>query len=120
MMRGVISDVTERKKAEGALSKSESRLIEAQDIASLGYWEWEIESNTLYWSHGNYRIFGRAPEQFEATYPNFLKTIHPEDRDLVTGGVNDALEGRAPYAVEHRLVRPDGEIRWVYEHGRVF
>ncbi|MBT5674867.1 MAG: PAS domain S-box protein [Rhodospirillaceae bacterium] len=120
MMRGVVHDVTERKKAERALRKSESRLAEAQEIASLGHWEWEIESNTLYWSHGIYEMFGRNREQFEATYPNFIETIHPEDRDLVTGGVNDALEGRAPYAMEHRVVRPDGEIRWVFERARVF
>lgn len=120
MMRGVIHDTTTRKNAESALRKSESRLAEAQDIASLGHWEWEIESNTLYWSHGIYKMFGRAAKQFEATYPNFLKTIHPEDRDLVSRSVNDALEDRAAYAVEHRLVKPNGEIRWVFERGRVF
>lgn len=111
-------DITERMKTGEALRKSEARLAEAQRIAHLGNWEWDIRKNKLYWSDEIYRIFGLTPQQFGATYDAFLSYVHPEDRDFVKKAVNDALCGK-PYSIDHRIVLPDGTVRFVHEQGEV-
>lgn len=97
-------------------------LTEAQRIAHLGNWEWDILNNTLEWSDEIYRIFGLTPQQFGATYEAFLQTIHPEDRQAVDTDVRETLEqaGFHPHSIDHRIILPDGTIRHVHEQGEVF
>jgi PAS domain S-box-containing protein len=95
------------------------RLTEAQRIAHLGNWEWDIVNNTLNWSDEIFRIFGLEPQQFKVTYDIFLQAVHPEDRQSVEDGVREALEQRRPYSVDHRILRPDGSLRYVHEQGEV-
>ena len=102
------------------LKKSESSLAEAQYIAHLGSWEWLIPENELRWSAEAYRICGFEPGEISPTYESFIAVVHPDDRDLVNRAVNDALEKREPYNVEHRLLLPDGTERYVHEQGEVF
>ena len=66
-----------------ALTRSEARLAEAQQIAHLGNWEWDIVGNELYWSDEIYRIFGLLPQEFGVTYEAFLNCVHPDDREFV-------------------------------------
>jgi PAS domain S-box-containing protein len=113
-----VGDITSRKKADEALRKSEAGLAEAQRIAHLGNWDWNIETNELKWSDEIYRIFGLTPQEFGATYDAFLDSVHPDDREFVKRAVNEALYGM-PYSIEHRIVLPDGSIRIVQEKGEV-
>jgi PAS domain S-box-containing protein len=113
-----VGDITSRKKAEKSLRKSEMSLSEAQRIAHLGNWEWNIETNELLWSDEIYRIFGLTPQEFGATYEAFLDSVHPDDREFVKRTVNEALYGM-PYNIEHRIILPDGAIRTVHEQGEV-
>ncbi|MBI1912855.1 MAG: PAS domain S-box protein [Deltaproteobacteria bacterium] len=108
-----------RKKAEDELRKSEERLKEAQEIAHLGNWDWDIANNQLYWSDEIYRIFGLKPQEFGANYEAFVNRILPEDRDIVNKAVGDALFFKKPYEIDHRIVQPDGVERIVHEKGRV-
>ncbi len=108
-----------RRQAEEALRRSEASLINAQRIAHTGNWDWDIQNNQLFWSEEVYRIFGFTKTQFEGTYEGFLKGIHPEDRQLVQSAVEAALLRVAPYNIEHRIVRPDGDERIVCEIGEV-
>ncbi len=95
------------------------KLTEAQRIAHLGNWEWDIVNNTLNWSDEIFRIFGMEPQQVKVTYDVFLQAVHPEDRQSVQEGVREALEQRRPYSVDHRILLPDGSLRYVHEQGEV-
>ena len=117
---GVIRDITERKQNEIALRRSEHGLTEAQRIAHLGNWEWDIVSNELNWSGEVYRIFGLQAQEFGETYEAFLEAIPPAEREMVQAAVTEALEGpEHEYDIEHRVVRPDGRVREVHEQAEV-
>ncbi len=105
--------------SELKLRVSETRLAEAQRIAHSGSWVWEIEKNIISWSDEIYRIFGLAPQEFSATYEAFLDSVHPEDRELVDSAVNAAFNKKEQYSIDHRIIRPDGSIRFVHEEAEV-
>lgn len=95
------------------------RLRDIQRMAELGAWEWHIPDDRVEWTDGLYRIFGRTRGSFDATYEAYLDCIHPEDREMVHRTVQGAFERRRPYSMDHRLVRPDGAVRWVHSSGDV-
>ena len=102
------------------LRESEESLSNAQRIARLGNWDWNVKTGGLLWSDEIYRIFGQEPQSFKATYEVFLETIHPDDRQAVITAVEKALRNEAPYVIDHRIVLPDGRIRHVHEQGEVY
>jgi len=116
---GVISirDVTESKRMEQALLASEARHEQAQRIAGLGHWDWNITTGTLMWSNEIYSILGLDPVETAPDYELFTQMIHPDDRAMVQEAVRAAVEDGAPYHAEHRVVRPDGSVRTVLEQG---
>lgn len=95
--------------------QSEARLREAQRLAHIGHWELDLIRNELTWSDEAYRIFGIAPDAFDATIEAFLETIHPEDRDRVATAYSKSVAEHTEYSIDHRTIRPDGEIRYVHE-----
>jgi PAS domain S-box-containing protein len=109
----------ERYRAIKELKRSEQSLAKAQEIAHLGNWDWHISVNKLYWSDEIYRIFGLKPKEFGATYEAFLNTVHPDDRDYVISAVDEALHNDKSYSIDHRIVLPSGEIRFVHEQAEV-
>ncbi|MBU2551058.1 MAG: PAS domain S-box protein, partial [Proteobacteria bacterium] len=115
----VVRDITERKRNEEILQKSQASLARAQEIAHLGNWDWDLGSGALTWSDEIYRIFGLQPGAFGATYEEFVAAIHPDDRDDLQRAVDEAVYQGRVYSVEHRVVRPDGTVRAVREIGEV-
>lgn len=115
----ITRDQTERRRVEEDLRASEASLAEAQRIAHLGSWEWEIERGVDRWSDEVFRIFGYEPDEFEPTYEKFLSAINPQDRELVKQAVHAAVYDGKPYSLDHRILRPDGSERWVHEQGEV-
>jgi PAS domain S-box-containing protein len=113
-------ELEERKRAEAALRKSEASLREAQRIARLGNWEWNVAANELQWSDEVYSIFGVARADFAATYEAFLERVHPADRDKVEQAMKQSLEVGEPFSLEHRITLPGGENRIVREQAEVF
>lgn len=114
-MSPLIGEAVHRFNTEKALRKSEASLYEAQRVAHLGNWDWNIQTNQLHWSDEIYRIFGLSPQQFGATYKAFLGSVHPDDREFVGKAVNEALYEKKPYSIDHRIVLPDGAVRVVHE-----
>ena len=108
-------DVTERKLAAEALRESEEKLKEANKIAKLGNWELNLANSQLKWSDGIFEIFEIDEAGFEATYEAFLKAIHPDDREWVNMAYTESHANKTPYEISHRLLMPDGRIKWVVE-----
>jgi diguanylate cyclase (GGDEF)-like protein/PAS domain S-box-containing protein len=104
--------IRKRQEAEEALRESEASLAEAQRIAHVGHWDFDWITNKLYWSDEIYRIFGVTKEEYEGTFKDYFARIHPEDRQLLDKIGEELLEG-GPVPLEHRIVRPDGEVRVV-------
>lgn len=115
-----IRDISERLAVERTVRENEERLLLSQDIANVGTWDWDVETGGLIWSPQIYEIFGVSPDQFEASYENFIKFVHPEDREKVQTGVQKAIDLDVLYDVDHRIVLLDGEERFVHERGRVY
>lgn len=109
----------ERKKIEEKLRRREEMLAEAQKIAHLGNWEWDMAANEVWWSDEMYRIFGLERKDFGATYESFLNAVHPDDMETVREAVARALEDKAPYKLLYRVRKPGGDVRVVHSRGEV-
>ncbi len=100
------------------LSASEAELQEANRIAVMGRWEYDIGNEKLYWSDTIYEIFEIDKNVFNPSYDAFLAAIHPDDRDMVNKAYEVSLEKKVPYEIEHRLLLKDGRIKWLLEKSR--
>jgi PAS domain S-box-containing protein len=94
-------------------------LAEAQRLAQLGSWEWDIGRNRISWSDELYRLYGLERNSTPLTYEAYLQRIHPDDLALVRDTVDRAYTQHQPFEMEHRIVLPDGELRWMHGRGRV-
>ncbi len=110
--------LAEHARVERELRASEASLAEAQRIAHLGHWTWDIAGDRIGWSDEIYRIFGTSRSEFDGTLESFRRYVHPEDRDAVDRSVREAFPG-GRFEFEHRIVRPSGEVRIVHQSGEI-
>jgi PAS domain S-box-containing protein len=96
------------------LRESESRLEEAQRVAHLGHWEYDVDTDRFKWSDETYRIFGLQRDEGAVTQAVLKELIHPDDWGRTALARMRALRGGPRYDVEYRVVRPDGEVRIVH------
>lgn len=101
------------------LADLRSRVDNAQRLADMGDYDWHIESDTNTWSDQLYRIYGYEPGAIQASYDVFLQHIHPDDRDMVRSVHQHAYATGEPYEMVERIVRPDGEVRYLASNGQV-
>ncbi len=124
---GIHLDISARKALEEAetraqqdLREKQRALDEAQTLAHLGSWEWNIVTGTERWSDEQYRIFGRDPTRTIADYDLFRAALHPDDKSRVQRAVEASLDGDVPYHLECRIIRPSGEVRHIDCRGVVY
>ena len=121
-----IVDISDLKRTEEALRRSESVLAQAGYMAHLGAWEIEfvqsedVNANPLHWSDEVFRIFGYEPHEVEPSNDRFFSHVHPEDREKVRQAVAVAIETKTPYAVEHRIITRAGKECFVFEHAQIY
>ncbi len=114
------TDITHKTEMDEKLRKHAELLNEAQKIAGLGSWEWNIQSGAMHWSEQLHRIAGTAADQFLPTYDGFLAGIHREDRVRVDQTMRTAVQAGEAYAIDHRIVLPDGTVRTVQQQGKPY
>lgn len=101
------------------LSKTNELFKEAQKLTRIGNWEWNIGDNSIAWSDEVFIIFGYEPQEFTPTYYAIIKSVHADDRDFVKDSLDKAIKSGINYAINHRIVLPDGTQKVVYAKGRV-
>jgi PAS domain S-box-containing protein len=121
---GTVQDITDRKRAEAErevlsrdLQESKAWLEEAQQVSHVGYWVWDLQTNNLTFSDENYRIFGLTPEEGAIDLDKVREMIHPDDREMVFRTAEQAISSGVRADCEHRLFRPNGEMRIVHSLG---
>lgn len=108
-----------RHHAESELSDLVARVANAQRLAGMGDYDWHIASDTNRWSDQLYRIYGFEPQSFNASYEKFLARIHPDDRERIQAIHQQAYATGEPYTMIERIVRPNGEVRYLSSNGQV-
>jgi len=117
---GIALDVTDRVRAEEARTKSEAVLEKAEEMAHFGTWRHDFTSHEVWWSKELYRILGLEPGSVVPTKEFFYSFDHPDDKELIERVVDECLKGHGSYAFDHRIIRKDGQVRWVQEQGEFF
>jgi PAS domain S-box-containing protein len=100
-------------------SRADAALNEAQQVAHVGSWDWDISTDRVTWSDELFRIYGFGPQSHQVTFDSYLERVHPADRDFVRSTVERAYESGEPFVFDHRIVLPDGGMRWTQSRGRV-
>jgi PAS domain S-box-containing protein len=111
--------VTHLVNAHEDLKQSENRLSLSQNYASIGTWEWNLETDELAGTDWIDTLYGYERGKFEKNIDNFMDAVHPDDRDSVERALQQCLQGDSEFNVEHRIVLPDSSARWVSQRGDV-
>src|SRR5262249_14170912 len=101
------------------LRESERRLKEGQRISRIGYWERDLATNRYIWSDEIYRIFGLPPQQRTLSFGEVQALFHPADGERRAAAVASSLQGGPRFDIEYRVMRPDGEVRFVHSQGDI-
>jgi PAS domain S-box-containing protein len=123
---GTCQDITEHRHVEderqalsSALQQSNARLEEAQRVAHVGHFEWNLLDGRVSWSKELYRIYGLSPQEGPIDLATIFQMIHPEDRDCVAREAEEVIRNGIHSKAEHRIIRPDGEVRFIQGLGTV-
>lgn len=114
----MIRDVSDRDRDERSLRASQSALAEAQRLARVGSWDWDVDADVVHCSDESYRLFGR-PVGSLLRYADFLERLHPDDRDATDAAVQEAVRDGGVYERDYRIVLDGGAVRVLHGHGHV-
>lgn len=123
----ILRDVTSTKETEAKLKLTQSnfqvvsdRLSMAVKIGQVGIWEWKPGQEKVYWDETMEGIYGYEPGKFSGKIQDFTNALHPDDREGMWKTISESQALKKPYMIEHRIIRPNGEIRWVQGSGTTF
>jgi PAS domain S-box-containing protein len=117
-MIGVMIDITREKSIIEELANNKILLEEAQNLASIGSFEWNIESNLVKWSDEMFKIYGISPTNFKGSLELYLSFVHPDDREAVRKTIEKAFRRKSEFNTKERIIRPSGEIRYLQTKGK--
>jgi PAS domain S-box-containing protein len=109
-----LSDITERRREEERLRRSEQLMTDAQGTAHLGTWEWDLKDPYVRWSEQLYRMYGVDPATHTPSFHDFLSRVHPDDREKARQATERIMREKQPVSHDERVFRPDGEVRHLY------
>ena len=115
----MISDLPHEREDRPTSGTEHRKEVLAAATAELGTWEWDLSNGRVTWDERLEVMYGFAPGTFDGTYETYLQVLHPDDRAMVRDAIDHALETTSGHHVQHRIVRPDGAIRWIEGWGRV-
>lgn len=116
----LVTDITERKRMEDEIARSRAQLAEAEHLARMGSWEWDIVADRMSWSDGLFEIYGIGADELDARQrPGGSKWVHPDDRERIEAELRRALESCGQFDVEYRIIRNDGRVRRLHGRGEV-
>jgi PAS domain S-box-containing protein len=111
---GAVTDITDRKRANEALRRSESYLAQAQRLTQSGSWAWNVHTGARFWSQETFRIFGCDPEKVKPTWADILERVHPEDRLAILQKAKSETTLKEDSEFDWRIVLPDGSIKHLH------
>ncbi|MBD2503327.1 PAS domain-containing protein [Anabaena azotica FACHB-119] len=114
---GTAQDITSRKQAQEALTKSEEQLRLTLEYTNIATWDWNIQTNEVIWNDNHYRLLGLEPGRLTASYQLWRNAVHPEDINLVEQNLENALREQTTYEAEYRVIHPDGQVCWLAGKG---
>jgi PAS domain S-box-containing protein len=116
----VLGTAIERHSIEDALRANEERLQLAMEAGRLGTWEWSVATGEVNWSRSLEAVHGLEPGTFGGTFDAYFADVHPADREQVRQTISRTIEQRSDYAIEYRIIWPNGDVRWIYARGLLF
>ena len=116
---GHVQDISTRKQREDELRHSRERLAEAEHVAKMGSWEWDITTDHTTWSEGLFHVYGLTPDDRDPSFRGWMQRVYPDDLELVSRTIDQALAERSSFTLEYRAVRADGRVHTLRSHGEV-
>lgn len=113
------SHATEPNQKEKKYRQSEGRLARGQRLINAGNWDWNLETREYSWSDEMYQILNLKPQEFPIKTGTFLNCVHPDDKQKVVRALGKALVGEQSYNIDHRIVWPDGSVRFIHGEAAV-
>jgi PAS domain S-box-containing protein len=115
----LVTNITERRGIEEEVEENRARLAEAERVARMGSWEWDVPSGRLTCSEGLFAIYGTPPQVYEDYDPSQTGPVHPDDQARVEQGLRQAVEAGTPIDFEYRIIRPDGRVRRIHSRAEL-
>ena len=116
---GNFRNITDRKIAEEKLKENEARLNLALEAGEIGVWDWDVVSNKIRWTDKVYQIHEVETNNFDGELVSYITRVYPEDKNRVEQAIQSALENKAPYNIEFRIITATGKIKWVFTSAKV-
>ena len=113
------TNITNIKYAEQTILESRERLRRSQEAAQVGSWDWDMKTNTIYWSEQVFKLYGMEIEGDSISFEKFINKVYPQDRGYVQRSIELCMKYDSNFDIEHRIIHADGSVRWIYEAGEV-